>query len=365
MRPCNEARASVESLMNALLQKALQGHRLSAAEGLELLVHGDWTEIVQAGHQKRLQMHPQPLVSFTAYRLINYTNVCDVDCSFCSFKDEVDSKRAYVLTLDQIRDKAMEAKEKGAEQVLLQGGVYVEIPLQYHLDALHLLHHELGMHVRGYSPIELKRYAAHWNMTLAELLKIFKEAGLGSVPGAGAEILTESMRQKLSPLKLSLEDWCATMGECHKAALPGSANIVFGSDETPEDIMGHLSAIRDQQDRTGGFNSFVPWIFQPQTKRFFIRHVTGPEYLKMVALCRLYLDNIAHIEASVLVMGQELGELALYSGADDINSYVIEENVLRSRGLLTRSAAEIFIRQAGFQSAYRDFNFTELTLTGH
>jgi cyclic dehypoxanthinyl futalosine synthase len=184
-----------------------------------------------------------------------------------------------------------------------------------------------------------------------------KDAGLGSVPGAGAEILTERMRQKLSPKKLPLQDWCDVMGECHKAGLPGSANIVFGSEEIPEDIMDHLDAIRTQQDKTGGFNSFVPWIFQPQTKRFVLRHVTGPEYLKMVALCRIYLDNVPHIEASALVMGKELAELALYAGADDINSYVIEENVLRSRGLSSEVAAQKFIREAGFEPKRRTLNF--------
>ena len=184
-----------------------------------------------------------------------------------------------------------------------------------------------------------------------------KAAGLGSVPGAGAEILTERMRLKLSPKKLPLQDWCDVMGACHQAGLPGSANIVFGSDEIPDDVLGHLDAIRTQQDKTGGFNSFVPWIFQPQTKRFFIRHVIGTEYLKMVALCRIYLNNITHIEASALVMGKELAELALHSGADDMNSYVIEENVLRSRGLSSEAGAQKFIRDAGFEPMRRTFNF--------
>jgi cyclic dehypoxanthinyl futalosine synthase len=313
--------------------------------------------MIPIGHALRQIRVDAGSVGYTAYRLINYTNVCDVGCSFCSFQDEMDSKRSYVLSLDEIRTKAIEAKGMGADQVLFQGGVHVGIPKQYYLDALHLLHHELGMHVRGFSPIELVRYAQVFGQTVPELLADLKSAGLGSVPGAGAEILTENMRAKLSPKKLSLEDWCATMGECHKAGLPGSGNIVFGSDETAEDVLLHLDAIRNQQDNTGGFLSFVPWIFQPQTKRFAIRHVTGPEYLKMVALCRIYLDNIPHIEASALVMGKELAELALYSGADDINSFVIEENVLRSRGLSSEAGAQKFIREAGFTPRRRTFNF--------
>jgi cyclic dehypoxanthinyl futalosine synthase len=343
----------------ALLEKALQGERLSSSEGLLLWNEAHWTRMAEVGHALRNRKQDPGTVSYTAYRLINYTNACDVDCSFCSFQDEVASSRAYVLSLDEIRAKAVEAKSLGADQILFQGGVHVGIPKQYYLDALSMLHHELGMHVRGFSPIEISRYAQTFKMSIPALLGEFKAAGLGSVPGAGAEILTERMRLKLSPRKLPLEDWCAVMGECHRAGLPGSANIVFGSDELPEDLIGHLDAIRTQQDLTQGFKSFVPWIFQPQTKRFFIRHVTGPEYLKMVALCRIYLDNIAHIEASALVMGKDLAELALYSGADDMNSYVIEENVLRSKGLSSESAAQKFIREAGFSPKRRSLNFDE------
>lgn len=343
--------------IHSILQKALSGKRISPAEGMQLLQDAPWTDMVHAGHNLRTLRLDGQVVGYTAYRLINYTNVCDVGCTFCSFQDEVDSKRSYVLTLDEIRSKALEAKEMGADQVLFQGGVHVGIPKQYYLDALNLLHHELAMHVRGFSPIEILRYAQVFGQDIASLLAEFKSAGLGSVPGAGAEILTENMREKLSPRKLSMEDWCAVMGECHQAGLPGSANIVFGSDEKPSDIIGHLDAIRSQQDITGGFLSFVPWIFQPQTKRFAIRHVTGPEYLKMVALCRLYLDNIPHVEASALVMGKELAELALFAGADDINSFVIEENVLRSRGLSSEAGAQKFIREAGFTPHRRTFNF--------
>jgi cyclic dehypoxanthinyl futalosine synthase len=165
------------------------------------------------------------------------------------------------------------------------------------------------------------------------------------------------MRAVLSPKKLSGAEWCAVMGACHAAGLPGSCNIVFGSTETPEDIAEHLALIRDQQDKTGGFLSFIPWVFQPQTKRFPIRHVTGREYLRLLAVSRLFLDNIPNIEVSVLVMGRELAELGLFAGANDINSIVIEENVLRSQGLKTLRAAERFLAEAGFRPARRTMNY--------
>jgi cyclic dehypoxanthinyl futalosine synthase len=213
------------------------------------------------------------------------------------------------------------------------------------------------MHVRGFSPIELLRLSEKEGLQLPELLRRLKDAGLGSVPGAGAEILTDRMRAVLSPKKLSGEAWCSVMGECHKLGLPGSSNIVFGSEETAEDIAGHLALLRDQQDRTGGFLSFIPWIFQPQTKRFKVRHVKGWEYLRLLAVSRLFLDNVPNIEVSVLVMGKDLGELALQAGANDVNSIVIEENVLRSAGLKTLGAAVKFIREAGFEPRRRTINY--------
>ena len=340
-----------------ILQEVLDGRRMTNEEALFLIKEGNWTKMAEAAHAKRNQMHDPKVISYTAFRLVNYTNYCNIDCSFCSFMDEIESDRGYTLDLETISQKATEAKEKGADQIFLQGGVNPKLPLEYYTEVLQLLNKEHGMHVRGFSPVELKRLSEKLEMPLPELLEILKEAGLGSVPGAGAEILTENMRQQLSPKKLSAEEWCEVMGECHKAGLPGSANIVFGSTETSEDIIEHLHYIRAQQDKTGGFTTFVPWTFQPQTKNFTIRHVPGVEYLKVLALCRLYFDNIENIEVSVLVLGKELAEVGLFSGANDINSIVIEENVLASKGLKTLRAAEKFIVEAGFKAKRRSLNF--------
>ena len=340
-----------------VLDKAIQGKRLSSLDLSLLMASPDWTAMVAAAHAVRNRMHPPAAVSYTAYRVINYTNFCDVDCSFCSFKDEIDSERGYVLTLEQIGAKAEEAQKLGVDTVFIQGGVNPNLPLAYYLDALRLLSGRYRMEVRGFSPVELLRLAAKEKLPLPELLAALKEAGLGSVPGAGAEILTDRMRGILSPKKLSGADWCRVMGECHQLGLPGSSNIVFGSVETPEDICGHFNLIREQQDRTGGFLSFIPWVFQPQTKRFTVRHVPGWEYLRLIAAARLFFDNIPHVEVSVLGMGKDLGEMALFAGADDINSIVIEENVLRPAGLKTLGAAVKFIREAGFTPRRRSINY--------
>lgn len=340
-----------------ILDKALAGARLTQADALALLTSDDWTAIVAAGHRKRMRMHDPGTVSYTAYRVINYTNFCDVDCSFCSFKDEIESDRGYTLNLEQIAAKTEEAIGLGVDTIFLQGGVNPKLPLAYYVDALRMLTEKYQVHVRGFSPVELLRLAQKENLALPDLLSILKDAGLGSVPGAGAEVLTSRMREILSPKKLSAADWCRVMGECHKLGLPGSSNIVFGSVETQADVAEHLSLIRDQQDRTGGFLAFIAWVFQPQTKKFTVRHVRGWEYLRLIAVARLFLDNIPNIEVSVLGMGKELGELALYAGANDINSIVIEENVLRSSGLKTLGAARKFIREAGFTPVRRTLGY--------
>ena len=343
--------------MNSLLQKAVNGTRLTPAEALDILKNAPWTEVVEAGDAIRKRMNPGNRVGYTAFRIVNYTNVCEVTCSFCSFCRPAHSPEAYVLSLDEIRQKTIEAKAKGADQIFLQGGVNREIPLSYYTDVLQMLTCEMGVKVRGFSPVELVRIAEFNNMPLDELLDVLKEAGLSSVPGAGAEILSDRMRQMLSPRKLTARQWCDTLAACHKKGLPGSANIVFGSVETPEEIIEHLNYVRETQDVAQGFKSFVVWTFQPQTDKFPIRHVRGDEYLKLLALSRIFLDNIPHIEVSLLGMGLSLGELGLHAGADDINSIVIEENVLKNHGLTTIEAAEKFITDAGFTPYRRSLNF--------
>lgn len=351
--------------MNEILQKVVSSvkngdfysTRLTPTEGLEILRNVPWTEVVEAADQVRQARLPGNKVGYTAFRIINYTNICEVTCSFCSFCRPARSPEAYVLSLDEIRQKTIEAKAKGANQIFLQGGVNKEIPLSYYTDVLKMLTQEMGVTVRGFSPVELVRIAEYNNLSLDELLDIFKEAGLSSVPGAGAEILSDRMRQKLSPRKLAAQEWCDALATCHKKGLPGSANIVFGSDETDEEIIEHLEYVRKTQDIAQGFKSFVVWTFQPQTDNFPIRHVRGDEYLKLLALSRLYLDNIPHIEVSLLGMGLSLGELGLHAGADDINSIVIEENVLQSHGLTTIEQAEDFIKKAGFTPYRRSLNF--------
>jgi cyclic dehypoxanthinyl futalosine synthase len=350
--------------LRPLLAEAAEGRRLAPADLRRILTSTDWTGIVEAGHRARVRRHGEGEVSYAAFRVVNYTNFCDIGCTFCSFQDEIESRRGYVLGLDEIAKKTDEAIEAGCDAIFFQGGVHPGLPLSYYTDAFRLIASK-GMHVRALSPVEVFRLAGKEGLSVRDLLSVLKDAGLGSVPGAGAEILSDRMRQILSPKKLSWQDWCMVMGECHKLDLPGSCNIVFGSDETVDDVVDHFTYLRDQQDRTGGFLSFVPWTFQPQTKGFPIRHVPSWEYLRMVAASRLFLDNIPHIEVSIMVLGRELAELGLRAGADDISSIVIEENVLVSRGLKTVRAAERYISEAGFAPRRRSMCYGDLAGAAH
>ncbi|MDR2731606.1 MAG: CofH family radical SAM protein [Fibromonadaceae bacterium] len=323
---------------------------------MRLWKNAGWAELAKAAHEKRVEIHGKKNVSYTVFRIINYTNVCKIGCSFCSFKSSTGNK-PYILSVSEIVSQASAAKKQGADGIFFQGGVNKDIPLDYYLEVLNLLHKKLKFKVRGFSPVELFHIAKNSKMPLPELLRKLKKAGLSSVPGAGAEIMTANMRSVLSPKKLSAGDWCSVMEECHKAGLPGSANIVIGSCEKPEEIIEHLNYVREVQNKTGGFQSFIPWVFQPQTNNFPIRHVRSDEYIKLVALCRLFFHNIPNIEVSVLGMGKVLGELALYAGANDISSVVLEERVMRSQGVKSIEEAEAFIKEAGFKPVRRGINY--------
>ncbi len=340
-----------------ILEKALLGGRILRDEALYLLRNAPWSDLIEPAHQLRSKKNGATTASFTHFRVINYTNVCSIGCTFCSFHRSSDHAKAYVLEPKDILQKVEEGVNKGAHQVFFQGGVNRQIPLTYYLDILASIKSKFSVHIRAFSPVELVHLANQAGLELATLLEMLKEAGLDSVPGAGAEMLVERVRRILSPEKLTTSEWVETMKLCHRHGLTGSANMVFGSIETPEEIIEHLDVIRSLQDETAGFHAFIPWTFQPQTKKFKIRNVLPLEYLKIVALSRLYLDNIQNIEISVLGLGKDLGALALYCGGNDISSPVIEENVMRSFGIRSEEEAIAFLRESGFQARKRDFSY--------
>ena len=343
-----------------ILEKALDGNRISTEEAFELYEKADFLKLQAVARELRNRKTDANQVSYTIFQVVNYTTFCNVDCTFCSFYEPYTSKIGKTLSSKEIIKKMQTAIDLGAKQMFLQGGVDERIPFDYYLEVIEKVKSELGnnIHIRAFSPVELLNMEKITKMSLKEVLQKLKDAGLDSVPGAGAEILQERVRKILSPKKASTEEWVRAMRICHEENLPGSANIVIGSVESKEEVIQHLEIIRNLQDETGGFLSFIPWTFQKQTKKFYVRNVPTTEFLKVLALCRIFLDNIVHIETSLMVLGAGVGSIALQSGADDISSVVLEENVLRSYGLKSEKTARDFIKENGFKPTYRDLLYS-------
>jgi len=351
--------------LDVILEKAVAGERITPREALDIYRSADFLKVMAAARAVRGKMNDPAVVTYTLFRIVNYTNACSAACSFCGFHCPPGDPAGRVLTIEEIFTKMRTAVAAGARQLFLQGGVNPDIPFDYYLNVLRGVKEEFGgdVHIRAFSPSEIHGMELRTGKPAREIVRELKAAGMDSIPGAGAEILADRVRAALSPKKISVADWLRVMETCFEEGLRGSANIVIGSIETPEEIIEHLRVIRELQDRTGGLLAFIPWTFQKQTSKFPIRPVPAREYLKLLGLCRLFFDNIPHIEASVLCMGRGIGELALHSGADDISSVVFEENVLTSYGISTEAEACDFIRESGFAPARRDLLYRQAPKT--
>ena len=341
---------------DVILVKAVAGERITPGEALDVYRYADFVKVMAAGRAARSKINDTDVVTYTLFRIVNYTNVCSSACSFCGFHCPPGGPAGRVLTIEEIFEKMQAAISAGARQLFFQGGVNPDIPFDYYLDILSGVKEKFGadIHIRAFSPGEIQGMELLTGKSAREIIRELKAAGMDSMPGAGAEILSDRVRAILSPKKISVSDWVRIMEACFEEGMYASANIVIGSVETVEEIIEHLRIIRELQDRVGGLLSFIPWTFQKQTAKFPIRPVSAREYLKLLGICRLFLDNVPHIEASVLCMGHGIGELALHAGADDISSVVFEENVLTNYGLCTEEDARGFIRNSGYKPARRN-----------
>lgn len=340
--------------------------RITKKEGLSILKNADLLELGQMADDVRKTLHPEGIVTFIVDRNINYTNICINKCHFCAFWRDESDPEAYLLDMDELFIKIAETIELGGTQILLQGGLHPDFGIEYYIELLRAIKSRFDINVHGFSPPEICYMAEKSDLTIRETITILKNAGLDSIPGGGAEILSDRVREIISPRKIKSSKWLKVMEEAHRLGMRTTATMMFGSIEETEDIIEHLDVIRNLQDRTGGFTAFIPWSFQPGntelSSQFSVLSsqfypATAIEYLRILAISRLYLDNIKNIQASWVTQGLKLAEIALRFGANDLGSTMIEENVIASTGVSYRVSKEDIIRaikNAGFKPAQRD-----------
>jgi cyclic dehypoxanthinyl futalosine synthase len=341
------------------LQRAAAGERLDAAIAEQLLEHAPLLELAGAANARRQSVTDPQRVTYQIDRNINYTNVCVTDCSFCAFYRHRRDKEAYTQSTEQILQRCAEAVELRATSVLLQGGHNPWLPIGYYEELFAAIKAAFPqLHVHALSPTEIG-FLAHRveQRPVAEVVARLRDAGLDSVPGGGAEILVDRVRDLISPKKQRSAEWLDVTRDIHRAGLPTTATMMMGHAETLAERVEHLRLLREVQDDTGGILSFIPWTYQPDNTALQGTRATGTDYLRTVAVARLMLDNVVHLQASWLTTGAQIGQLALSFGADDLGSVMLEENVVTLAGAPHASnEAELIrmIEDAGMVAARRD-----------
>ena len=317
-----------------LLDKAVAGERLSPAEGLELLKTHDLTTLGRAADAVARRLHPEPYRTYNIDRNINYTNICTAVCDFCAFYRKPKSGEGYVLPREQLLAKIEETVGLGGEQVLLQGGLHPEYDLAWYEELLGDIKSRFPqVNIHGFSPPEIYHFTKINRLPLRTVLQRLMAAGLGSIPGGGAEILVDRVRREITRGKVLTDGWLDVMRCWHELGGRSSATMMFGHVETLAERIEHLDRLRQLQDETGGFTAFICWTFQPEhTDLSHLPKVGAFEYLKTQAVARLYLDNFPNIQASWVTQGLKIGQLGMLYGANDMGSLMIEENVVAEAG---------------------------------
>jgi cyclic dehypoxanthinyl futalosine synthase len=346
--------------LRKILDRVTKGKRLNADDGLVLFRKADLLTLGELANGVRKRLHPERLVTFIVDRNINYTNICVNKCKFCAFYREADSPEAYILSNEEIFKKIEETLALGGTQILLQGGVHPDLGIEYFEDLFSSIKTRFTIQVHALSPSEITHIAKKADMSVPDTLNRLRAAGLDSIPGGGAEILVDRVRKKVSPNKIRWRQWADVMTEAHKLGMPTSATMMFGSLETDREIIEHLVRLRDVQDSTRGFTAFIPWTYQPGNTELGGRSATGVEYLKVLALSRIMLDNFDNIQASWVTQGAKIAQVALEFGANDFGSTMIEENVVAAAGVafrMTRQEIVNLIKDAGYAAAQRDTTY--------
>ncbi len=349
--------------IDQVLEKVFEGERIEPEEGLTLLRSRELQEVGQAADFVRQRYHPEGVVSFLIDRNINYTNVCVARCTFCNFYRRPGDEEGYVLPLESIFKKIEETIDLGGTGILMQGGMHPDLKIDYYEKLLGSIRERYQIHLHCFSPPEIVVLAKLSGISIRESIRRLKAAGLASIPGGGAEILVERMRKSISPGKCSAQEWLEVMRVAHEEGLSTTATMMIGGGETLEERIEHLDAIRELQDQTGGFVAFIPWNVQLEgtpMQSSIQREVGSVEYLMLLSVSRIYLDNIPNIQVSWLTQGLKIAQVALYFGANDVGSIMIEENVISTAGARHRADKEALIRtieDAGFSAGQRDSVF--------
>jgi cyclic dehypoxanthinyl futalosine synthase len=343
-----------------IAKKVLAGERLSLEEGVTLLRDGDFLELGTLADAVRWRKHPEPVVTYIIDRNINYTNVCSAQCAFCAFYRDLPSGEGYVLTKEEFASKIEETLALGGNQILLQGGLHPDLGIEFYEKLFRWIKASYPIWIHGLSPAEVQHIARVSQLTVERTLQRLMAAGLDSIPGGGAEILSDRVRKVIGIAKGTTADWLEVMEKAHGLGMKTTATMMFGHVETLEERIEHLLHLRDLQDRTDGFTAFIGWTFQPENTALAGDELTSFQYLRTLAVARIFLDNFPSVQASWVTQGAKIGQVSLRFGANDFGSLMIEENVVSAAGshfrLSERQIARA-IQEAGFVPKRRTMSY--------
>ena len=348
------------AIAEAVAKKVLGGERLRREEGVALLRDGDLLELGMLADSVRRRLHPEGIVTYIIDRNINYTNVCTAQCAFCAFYRDLPSKEGYLLSKEQLARKIEETLALGGNQILLQGGLHPDLGIEFYEELFRWMKSAYPIWIHGLSPAEIKHIDRVSNLTTEQTLRRLIAAGLDSIPGGGAEVLSDRVRQIIGIAKGSTADWIDVMETAHRLGLRTTATMMFGHVETLEERIDHLLHLRDLQDRTGGFTAFIAWTFQPTNTAMAGDELTSFQYLRTLAVARVMLDNFPSVQASWVTQGGKIGQVSLRFGANDFGSLMIEENVVSAAGAhfrLTEAEIARNIQDAGFVPKRRTMHY--------
>lgn len=324
--------------------------RLTTAEAVEMIKNADFKTLGKMATARKKELHPKGVTTFVVDRNINYTNICWVDCKFCAFYRHEKDEDAYVLSYEEIDAKIDELLEIGGTQILFQGGVHPKLKIEWYEDLVEHIHTKYPqITIHGFSAIEIDFIAKVSRISIDEVLTRLKAKGLASIPGAGAEILNDRVRDIIAPRKIDAEVWIDIHRKAHKLGIKSTATMMYGTMETDEEIVEHWDMVRRLQDETGGFRAFIMWSFQGENTKLLeefpdMKKHSSNRYLRLLAVSRLFLDNVPNIQSSWVTQGPYIGQMALQFGANDLGSTMMEENVVRSAGAGFRMAKEEMVR---------------------